>query len=187
MRPVILPPGLEDKSLEIYIHKRKLRILHNGHVISFEELPSEFRELLEQDLIRNRPAITSLLLDFKIEDPNMMLEQYVMCNFGNFDGEPDIDEDGVLITECWDCGLRGECPGEGKVCSRIKGPNGMLTKRETEIFFLVVEGKIDKEIANEFGSSIPTVLTQLKSIREKLGVNNRVEIMGFALKRKMRL
>lgn len=185
MRPVNLPAGLEDKGVEIYLHNGELRVIYGSRVISFSELPEEIRDVFVSHMMQNKPALVCLKNDFGLTDAEPMLEQYVKCNFGNFDGQPDMNEDGVTIAECWDCGMRGNCTGEGRICSRLAGKNGILTKRETEIFFLIIEGKLDKEIANHFGSSPATIETQLKDIRMKLGCNNKVEIMNFAMKRKL--
>jgi DNA-binding NarL/FixJ family response regulator len=185
MRPVNLPAGLEDKGMEIYIHRGELRVIYDSQIISFDHLPESIRDIFSQHMIANKAALKSLKTDFGLSDANDMLMQYIKCNFGNFDGQPDMNEDGVTISECWDCGQRGTCPGEGKVCSRIAGPNGMLTKRETEILFLLIEGKFDKEIAANFEVTLPTIETQLKYIREKLGCNNRIEVMNFAIRRKL--
>jgi DNA-binding CsgD family transcriptional regulator len=185
MRPVILPAGLEDKKLEIYIHKGDLRVLYNGKTTFFDLLPEEVREAFVLHMMGNKPAVESLKKDFGLTDAQQMLNQYIKCNFGNFDDIPDMDDDGTIYPECWDCGRRGECAGEGKVCGRIKGPNGILTRRETEIFFLLIDGKSHKMIADYFHSSEPTVQTQLKDMREKLGCHSSIEVMGFALKRRM--
>lgn len=185
MRPVALPAGLEDKGLEIYIHKKTLRAIYNGKIYPFELLPDFIRDTFSQHMMANKQAVKSLYHDMNITDPTRMLIQYIKCNFGNFDGIADRNEDGIIVTECWDCGLRGTCPGEGKVCGRLEGKNGMLTRRETEIFFMVIDGKFDKEIATAFDVTLPTVETQLRNIREKLGVNNRIEIMKYALSRKL--
>lgn len=185
MRPVNLPAGLEDNGLEIYLYKGALRVIYAGQIIPFEKLPESIRDTFSQHMMANKAAITVLHNAFNLHDANDMLTQYIKCNFGNFDGQPDVDQDGVIVSECWDCGRRGTCPGEGKVCSRLQGVNGMLSKRETEIFFLIIDGKYDKEIAAHFETSMATIATQLSDIREKLGVNNRIEIMNFAMKRKM--
>lgn len=185
MRPVNLPAGLEDKGVEVYLHKGELRVIFDSKVIPFSLLPGEIRDVFLSHMMQNKAALSCLKNDFKLTDAGEMLEQYVKCNFGNFDGQADMSEDGIIIAECWDCGLRGSCPGEGRICSRLTGDNGILTKRETEIFFLIIEGKLDKEIANHFGSSLATVETQLKDIRTKLGCNNKVEIMNFAMKRRL--
>jgi DNA-binding CsgD family transcriptional regulator len=133
----------------------------------------------------NKAALASLRKDFNLSELEGMLIQYIKCNFGNFDGVPDMDEDGMIAQECWDCGRRGSCPGEGKICSRLQGPNGLLTKRETEIFFLLIDGKSHKMIADHFGTHIQTIETQLKYIREKLGCNSSIEVMNFAIKRRL--
>lgn len=185
MRPVNLPAGLEDKGVEIYLYHGELRVIYASRIIPFAELPMEIRDVFVSHMMQNKAALICLKNDFALTDAEQMLEQYVKCNFGNFDGQPDMNEDGVTIAECWDCGLRGKCPGEGRVCSRLAGKYGILTRRETEIFFEIIEGKLDKEIANHFGVSQATIETQLKNIREKLDCNNKVEIMNFAMKRRL--
>jgi DNA-binding CsgD family transcriptional regulator len=184
MRPINLPAGLEDKGLEIYIHKGHLHVLFNGKVYHFDILPENVKEAFVQSMMANKPALASLKKDFGLTDAGDMLIQYIMCNYGNFDGIPDMDEEGTVYPECWDCGKRGDCPGEGKVCGRIKGPNGILTRRETEIFFLLIDGKSHKMIADFFGTHIQTIETQLKDIRDKLGCHSSIEVMNFAIKRK---
>jgi len=184
MRPVPLPAGLEDQNIEIYIHNGEIRAIYESRVISFNELPDQALEILSARMLADRRAVKSMIEDMGITDLQLMLKQYVMCNFGNFDGQPDLSPgDGITISECWDCGQRGQCPGEGRVCGRLQCKNGMLTSAETVILFMVIEGKIDKEIALITGNTIPTIETHLKHIREKMGVNNRVEIMGWAMKR----
>lgn len=185
MRPINLPAGLEDNGLEIYIHKGELRVIYNQRTTSFDLLPDNVKDIFTAHMFSNKSAVKSLKKDFSLEDANDMLLQYIKCNFGNFDMIPDADEDGSIYPECWDCGKRGTCPGEGKVCSRFKGPNGFLTKRETEILFLMIEGKLDKEIADHFGVTMPTIETQMKNIREALRCSNRIEVMNFAIRRKL--
>jgi DNA-binding CsgD family transcriptional regulator len=185
MRLINLPAGLEGKDLEIFLHKGDLHVLYNKRNIHFDLLPENLREDFIQNMMANKPAIASLQKDFGLKDAEAMLIQYIKCNFGNFDNIPDMDEEGTIYPECWDCGLRGECPGEGKVCGRIKGPNGILTRRETEIFFLLIDGKSHKMIADHFSTHIQTIEIQLKDIREKLGCHSSIEVMNFAMKRKL--
>jgi DNA-binding CsgD family transcriptional regulator len=185
MRPVSIPAGLEDQNIEIYLHRGEIRAIYNGQVVAFNLLPQDFIDNLSSAMMSDAQAVKTLVSKMQITEPLAMLEQFVKCNFGNFDGEPDVTPDGMMIRECWDCGVRGTCPGEGKVCKRLQGKNGMLTAAETNIFFLVIEGMLDKEIASAIGCSVPTVETHLKHIREKLDVNNRIEIMGWAMQRKL--
>jgi DNA-binding CsgD family transcriptional regulator len=185
MRPVQLPAGLMDDKLEIFIHNAELFVLYNGRPIPFELLKEDIQDAFLQHMLANKPAMDSLKKDFGFTDAKSMLQQYVKCNFGNFDNIPDMDAEGTLYPECWDCGRRGECPGEGKVCGRIKGPNGVLERVETEVFFMLIAGKAHKEIAAARGTHIQTIETQLKSIREKLGCHSSIEVMNFAMQRKL--
>jgi DNA-binding CsgD family transcriptional regulator len=185
MRPVTLPAGLVDKKLEIFIHHNDLFVLYDERKTSFELLHADIQDCFLQHMLANKPAIVSLQKDFCLTDAKAMLIQYIKCNFGNFDNVPDMDEDGTIHSECWNCGRRGTCPGEGKVCGRIQGPNGLLTKRETEIFFLLVDGKSHKMIGDFFGTHIQTIETQLKYMREKLGCHSSIEVMDFAMKRRI--
>ncbi|TDV34151.1 regulatory LuxR family protein [Paraburkholderia caballeronis] len=57
-----------------------------------------------------------------------------------------------------------------------EGPGGVfgrLTRREREVVELVVEGLLDKEIAQRLGISYTTVRTHLDRSFQKLGVSNR--------------
>jgi DNA-binding NarL/FixJ family response regulator len=185
MRPVRIPGGIEDNSLEIFIHNGELEVHYMKSTIPFEKLPEHLKDAFSQHMLANKAALKSLHDDFNLHDASDMLIQYIKCNFGNYDFVPDMDSEGTIYPECWNCGKRGTCPGEGKVCGRIRGPKGLLSKCETEIFFMVVDGKFDKEIASFYDKSLATVITQLSDIRLKLDCNNRIEIMNYAIRRKL--
>ncbi|MGC1244176.1 MAG: response regulator transcription factor [Chryseosolibacter sp.] len=57
-----------------------------------------------------------------------------------------------------------------------------LTKREIEIFNLVVSGKSNKEIAADLCISAKTVDTHKSHIFDKLGVRNAAELVKYAIK-----
>ncbi|MBE7703582.1 MAG: response regulator transcription factor [Cyanobacteria bacterium SIG28] len=58
----------------------------------------------------------------------------------------------------------------------------MLTEREKNILYLLVEGFTNKEIAEKLFISVHTVKAHLEAIYEKLGVNNRVQTVIKAVK-----
>ncbi|MCL1974250.1 MAG: response regulator transcription factor [Bacteroidetes bacterium] len=57
-----------------------------------------------------------------------------------------------------------------------------FTERERQIIRLCRDGLICKEIADRLGISINTVNTHKKSIFQKLGINNTMEMVRYALK-----
>jgi DNA-binding NarL/FixJ family response regulator len=52
-----------------------------------------------------------------------------------------------------------------------------LSVAEREIVRALVEGRSNKEIANERGTSHRTVTNQLRSIYDKLGVTGRIDLV----------
>lgn len=58
----------------------------------------------------------------------------------------------------------------------VMSPDGTLTNKEREVFMLMREGKLDKQIADELGISIHTVRVHLRAIKRKRGHNRRSEL-----------
>ena len=57
-----------------------------------------------------------------------------------------------------------------------------FTPREKEILLLCCEGLVYKEIAERLGITFHTVNTHKKNIYQKLGINNTMEMVQYALK-----
>jgi len=58
-----------------------------------------------------------------------------------------------------------------------------FTEREREIILLCRDGLLCKEIANRLNISVYTVNSHKRNIFEKLGINNTVEMVQYALKK----
>ena len=57
-----------------------------------------------------------------------------------------------------------------------------FTERENEIIELCSEGLTAKEIADKLNINVATVNTHKNNIFKKLGINNSVELVRYALK-----
>jgi DNA-binding NarL/FixJ family response regulator len=55
-----------------------------------------------------------------------------------------------------------------------------LTKRESEIMKLVVEGSTNRQVGQQLGLAEQTVANNLFRIYEKLGISSRVELVLYA-------
>ena len=55
-----------------------------------------------------------------------------------------------------------------------------LTPKETEVFALIVGGKLNKEVAYELGTSERTIKWHRRNIMEKLGVRSLAELVSFS-------
>lgn len=181
MKSAQLPAGLEDSNLELYVHNNELKANYNGKKKLFIELPDEVKEPFEIEMIADKIAVKSLNDDMGIFESSEMLVQYTKCNYGGHDYQPDLCN-GQTKREYWDCGNRGNCPAEGKVCKLPEGDHGTLTPREFQITVKVAEGLPDKLIADKLGISVNTLRSHLENIRRKLGAYNRTDIMKFAAK-----
>ena len=62
------------------------------------------------------------------------------------------------------------------------GPSARLSPREREVLELLTRGAVNKEIAAALGISENTVKNHLKSIMEKLQLENRVQVAAYALR-----
>ncbi len=184
-----LPAGLEDKGAEFFVSPEtgKIRCLHAGSVLEWDQIPDYLLEIVADDLAKHPEAIKAIK-DWNIHDSDEMLQQYIFCRFGGFDYEADISTCGnILYTEYFDCGKRGLCKYEGKVCATIMvgtdidGNTQYLTKRELEILKLVANGKIDKEIADILNIEEETVKTHTQNIRSKGNFARRPDMTAFAV------
>lgn len=61
----------------------------------------------------------------------------------------------------------------------------ILTKREKEVFTLLVSGKTTKEIAEELGISEKTVRNHISNTMQKLGVKGRSQAVVELLRMKI--
>ena len=62
--------------------------------------------------------------------------------------------------------------------------NGILTKRERDVFELLIVNKTTKDIAKELNISEKTVRNHISNVMQKLGVNGRAGAVVELLKLK---
>jgi len=174
-----LPAGIEDKNLEIYRYNGEVNVVYDGKKRSYLELPRELREPFQTEYIADKAAQDCIINVFGIETANAQEEKFVGCRYGNWDKNPDL-ANGITTADAPNCPDEKFCKGFNVLCKIPVAPNGKVTKQEYFIIRLVGKGLLDKEIAIELNIKIPTVRTHLNNIREKLQVNNRIEIALWA-------
>ncbi|MFZ4464366.1 MAG: response regulator transcription factor [Bacteroidales bacterium] len=111
------------------------------------------------------------------------LKKFGMCNFGGFDQDQDIDSDSQIHVEYYNCGQRGKCPVEGKLCKTIMALNGYMNPREIDILKLIVQDLADKQIADRLGISDNTVHKHRSNIQHKIGCSSKVGICRWAIQK----
>ena len=175
-----LPAGLlpSDLNIEIFADPErfgKCFFIQYGQSRPFHELPIEVIPALYEECFLDKKAVKAMeTMGIKCEN---MVEQYNYCNRGAFDSVPDISTSGKLTKEFFDCGRRGQCPGEGKVCKLTL--NGIkITYRELQCLRHTVKGKDYKQIASEMGFKNTIPVNSLQSrLREKLGAGSKAALI----------
>lgn len=178
-----LPAGLlpSDLNIEIFADPDnfgKCLFIQYGKTHPFHELPLDIIPKLYRECFLDKKAIKGLkLMGVK---PEAMVEHYNYCNRGAFDSIPDILTSGKLTKEFFDCGRRGQCPGEGLVCKRMI--NGIeFTPREIECLELNAEGKSYGQIALSMGfkNRLP-VNSLMARLRDKTGATSKSALIAFS-------
>lgn len=164
-----LPAGLIDGSVEFFLYDNEVRALYKGCTYAFKDFPKEILDIVSNDMLANPKAMESLA-KWDITDPDAQIRQYIACRFGGFDSNPDITASGEIHhREYFNCGRRGICPYEGKLCATIKVAHGELTKREIEVLRAIGLGKLDKEICDELNICQDTLRSHKDNISVKTG------------------
>lgn len=176
-----LPAGLIDDDVEIFSTGDKVFAIIKGCSVEFDSWPAWLTDALKKDLNENPVAIQALL-DLGLETDPEMLWQYARCRFGSFDGRPDLKDGEFRHTEYWDCGLRGQCPFEGKLCSSMKMFDQIITSREMQVWRLVTIGSSDKEIASALFISDTTVPQHVRNLCRKCKARHRGELISLGVR-----
>jgi DNA-binding CsgD family transcriptional regulator len=184
-RKQTLPPGLMDDSVEFFIHDHEVKALYKGRSWKFDEFPTELVEIIDNDMA-SHPKAMKALADWDITDPSEQMRQYIACRFGGFDYSPDINGEGIIqVAEYVDCGRRGKCAYEGKLCSSIVLANGVLTKKEIEVLKLIGQGLLDKEICDSLGIAQDTLRSHKDSLCSKSGLQRKAALSVLAYQYKL--
>ncbi|WP_207425962.1 response regulator transcription factor [Pedobacter sp. SYSU D00535] len=176
-------PGLVDSAVEFFVDQHEVKCVHDGRTYSFENFPEWIIELVKEDMLQHPEAIKALASWENLHESEHV-RQYIYCRFGGLDNDADIDVDrGIHYAEYFDCGLRGSCKYEGKLCCSVQVSNGYLTKTEIEILKRI--SKANKLIADELCISCETVNSHIQNIMKKTGLAGKVELAIFATKKGM--
>lgn len=168
-----LPAGLADNSAEMYSHNNMLMALTEGGSIP----------VIKSDRLKNpvlahmmaRPEAHKAMQKWVGNDIDDQINQYGQCLWGAFNSVPDLDAEGNLSDpEFIQCNMKGNCPYEKEVCSCFN----FLSKAEERILPHILWA--DRIIGLTLNVSPFTVTTQLKSIKNKLNVQTKAEVVDWA-------
>lgn len=173
--------GLIDEGAEFLKHEGKLYCVHGGKVHEWPNFPEKVILIIENDMLKYPEALKALS-EWENLLPEDHIYRYIVCRFGGIDDEPDIDPKGKIHhTEYFECGLRGKCKYEGKLCCTIKAEYGNLTKSELEV--LKRASLSYKEISEQLFISTETVSSHMQNLRLKTGLKNSTQLAIYAIQK----
>ena len=141
-----------------------LKILEEFYSDAYEKLMKEY----------NKNSLNRKYRDF------LAVRRFIKCNFGNYDNVIDVDQEWNFKFEFVSCPLRGECAGEGVICSPKF--NSKLTDRQLDVMKMCYDGKPDEEIAENLYITLDTVKNHRKNSFRKLEIHSMTEFMRYASK-----
>lgn len=154
-------PTLSTESVEFFHNDTMLMVIEEGVIKPFADISLSILDLLSTELDADEEA-TEALNKMRITDPALRLEQFATCRYGDFNNRPDI-HGGDRDLEYYDCGQRGVCKFEGRLCKRMNAQYGVLTRAELRIIKLVTSDLSDEEIACRLFLSIHTIHTHTRA------------------------
>ncbi|QBQ41185.1 response regulator transcription factor [Sphingobacterium psychroaquaticum] len=173
--------GLIDDGAEFFKNEGKLYCVHARQTHEWPNFPDKVVSLIEADMLKHPEALRALS-EWENLLPEDHMYRYIVCRFGGIDDEPDINLEGKIAhKEYFECGLRGKCRFEGKLCCSIKAEYGMLTKMELEVLKCSSLGY--KEIGERLFISVETVSTHMQNLRLKTGLKNSTQLAIYAMQK----
>lgn len=110
----------------------------------------------------------------------LAVRRFIKCNFGNYDNTLDVDSNWNFKFEFVGCPLRGECTGQGVICSPKF--DSKLSDRQLDVMKMCYDGKTDEEIAENLYITLDTVKNHRKNSFRKLDIHSMVEFIRYANK-----
>lgn len=173
-----LPAGLTGKSVEMYSLNSRLMALTNGVSVPAVQLDYVKHPVLAH--LMARPEAHKRIKEWVGDNVDDQIERYGQCLWGAFSLPADINEEGVLSDpEFIQCSRKGHCEYEKDVCGCFKiGDENHLSKAEERILPHVLWA--DRIIGEKLCVSPHTVTTQFKSIKKKLNIQTKSELVDWA-------
>lgn len=167
-------PGMLDDSVEFFNSSNGLKVMTNGSVIDFSEMPVKLHQLVKR-IYDNHPEADEVLKGWFPTQPAKRLETFVKCRFGGLDFTPDIQNNVVQDGEYWDCPLRGSCKGEGKICKPISYNQQTLSTTEINMLRLLSTDKTNIAISDDLNLPLGTFHKIKQILYQKLNIRTRPE------------
>ena len=165
-------PGLLDSNVEFFKNGNDLKVISNGSIFDFKDLPPIIYNIISELLNSEKPA-KKILEKWFPKSETKQLKKFTECRFGALDFTPDISNAILQDGEYWDCPKRGSCEGEGIVCKNIKYQGVELTTQDIDLMKLLVTNDTNNVIAEKHQVSFGQLHKLKKNLYAKTNSQTR--------------
>lgn len=178
MTKIAIPSGLIDQNIEMFSVSGKMMATHSGVVKSLFDLPSDFLQIL-MDEMNSSDSIIKALSFSGYHTPEARLEKFAECRFGGFDFTADFKDGKLSEVEYHECGFRNNCPMEGIVCGFFKVNGSVITPFEIQMIKHLATEDTIPVITEKLNVSRNTFETKKQKLFEKMGVLSRTRLIAL--------
>ncbi|WP_285011310.1 response regulator transcription factor [Pedobacter faecalis] len=177
-----IPAGLLDEGVEFFTvvedGVRRVKALMGGMVMPFSRVPESKKDIL-RNALRDNPTKRKAMERIAGPCEDSALEQFVICNYGALNDDPDIDAHGNLSEpEYAPCPNRATCTHRGKGCDNLRVYGTQLSARQSDVFSLSVHD--NKTIADILFISVETVKKHMQTIQDETGLSSKPQMVQYA-------
>jgi len=181
-----IPTYLFENGIEFFAMNGDAYMIKNGQVTAFGDFDQDTLCMIKSDYDNDLDSQRGLdRMGMKNSPIEERLKQHLVCKYGQFDTKADIQPDGSITPEYYDCGRKGKCKGEGLSCKPISSNDIPITKRQVEILRAVAAGLGYKQIATKLFISESTVNSHIRNIQIKIGGHNAAFLSAFAVSKNL--
>ena len=174
-----LYPGMRDGSLELFYIKEEDRLMaiKGGRVLDYEQLPPEETKFLDQ--IIDSENETRLILEGWSSSRAQQKRKLAECRFGGLNFTPDV-KNGVFAPDSFDCPLKNNCKGFGKVCKNLEYNGHSLDSFDEKAISLLISSKKNTVIAEELEIPLGSFEVYRTRLYNSLKISTKQELASVA-------
>ena len=170
---------MRDGSLEFFYIKEENRLMaiKGGRVLDYEELPLEDTRFL--DHIIESELATKVILEGWFPSRMEQKRKLAKCRFGGLNFTPDY-VNGIQAPDSFDCPLKNQCKGFGKVCKNIEYKGFPLAPFDEKAISLLISAKKNTVIAEELKIPLGSFEVYRTKLYNSLRISTKQELASVA-------
>lgn len=180
--PQRIYPGVLDANAEFFVFEDQVQLISNGTTTPFNEIPYTYHQLLRETLALELEA-SAILKEWHPDSEFHQLRTFAKCRFGGLDCTPDILDNKLHKGDYWSCPNRGNCKGEGVVCTLPTYNGHKLTATDVQFIKLLSSDLTNEAIASQMDLPMGTFHQKKKRLYDKLETPTKqgVALIGVSL------